>query len=134
MKKILITIFIISICSAHTFAQYTLTIKINNLRNNKGQIHLYIFDENQNNITDSFGEIENNECTIKIKQLSPGKYAFKYFHDENNNDKLDCNWMKVPKEGYGFSNNARGTFGPPSFEQWIFEINDHKKMICLPTY
>ena len=42
--------------------------------------------------------------------------------------------MKVPKEGYGFSNNARGSFGPPAFEQWIFEINDHKKMICIPTY
>lgn len=134
MKKILLTFIFICVCTTVTLAQYTLTIKITNLRNNKGKIHVYVFDENQNNIIDKYGEIENNECTIKIKNLSSGKYAFKYFHDENNNDKLDCNWMKIPKEGYGFSNNAKGNYGPPSFEKWVFKINDHKEMICIPTY
>lgn len=134
MKKILLTYAILCICSALSFAQHTLSIKISNLRNNKGHIHLYVFDKNQNKITEANGKIENNECTITIQNLSSGEYAFKYFHDENSNDKLDCNWMKIPKEGYGFSNNARGNFGPPPFEKWVFEISGHKKMICIPTY
>jgi uncharacterized protein (DUF2141 family) len=134
MKKILLTCLIINICSAITFAQYKLSIEIKNLQNNEGQIHLYVFDEDQNKIAEKTEGIEHNECTIIIDNLSSGQYAFKYFHDENNNDKVDCNWMKIPNEGYGFSNNARGKFGPPPFEQWLFEINDDKKIICVPTY
>lgn len=134
MKKILLTFAILCICSAISFAQYTLSIKISNLRSNNGQIHLFIFDKNQNKLEEVNKKIENNECTITIENLSTGEYAFKYFHDENNNDKVDCNWMGIPKEGYGFSNNARGNFGPPPFEDWIFEMNDHKKKICIPTY
>lgn len=134
MKKILLTYAILCICSAISFAQYTLSIEINNLHNSKGQIHLFVFDKEQNKIAEKIERIENNKCSITIENLSSGEYAFKYFHDENNNNELDCNWMKIPKEGYGFSNNARGNFGPPPFEQWVFEINDHKKMICIPTY
>jgi uncharacterized protein (DUF2141 family) len=43
-----------------------------------------------------------------------GDYAVKVFHDENDNKKLDIG-LRGPKERYGFSNGARGLFGPPSF-------------------
>ena len=134
MKKILLTYFIICLYSAFSFSQNKLSIEIKELHNNKGQIHLFIFDKDQNKINDVKSKIENNECYITIENLSSGEYAFKYFHDENNNDKLDCNWMGIPKEGYGFSNNAKGNFGPPPFEQWVFEISNNKKMVCIPTY
>lgn len=134
MKKIFLTYIVICSFSAISFAQYTLSIKISNLRNDNGQIHLYIFDQDENKIEEVHKKIENSECYIIIENLSSGEYAFKYFHDENNNDKLDCNWMKIPSEGYGFSNNARGNFGPPAFEQWVFEITENKKIVCIPTY
>jgi len=42
-------------------------------------------------------------------------------HDENMNGKLDTNWLGIPKEGYGFSNNARGVAGAPSFSAASFQ-------------
>ncbi|MEK8015864.1 MAG: DUF2141 domain-containing protein [Candidatus Parabeggiatoa sp.] len=50
------------------------------------------------------------------------RYAIAAYHDANGNEKLDKNFFGIPKEGYGFSNNARGTFGPPSFEKAAFEL------------
>jgi uncharacterized protein (DUF2141 family) len=46
-----------------------------------------------------------------------GQHAIKVFHDVNANGKLDTNWMGIPNEPYGFGNDARGKFGPPSFEE-----------------
>jgi uncharacterized protein (DUF2141 family) len=49
-------------------------------------------------------------------QLPPGRYAAIAIHDENDDGRLDENALGVPTEGYGFSNNARGLLGAPSFE------------------
>ncbi len=54
--------------------------------------------------------------------LPVGTYAIAIFHDSNNNKKLDKNWVGIPKEGYGFSNNVFGTFGPPSFQEASFKV------------
>jgi len=50
-----------------------------------------------------------------LPDLAAGDYAISVIHDENSNGKLDSNFLGVPTEGYGFSNNARGNFGPPEF-------------------
>ena len=50
-------------------------------------------------------------------------YAFSFFHDLNNNKKLDTNFLGIPKEPYGFSNNKKGRFGPPKFSEASLEIN-----------
>lgn len=115
-------------------AQIILTIEINNLSNSKGKVLLEVYDGDKNVITGVKGSIENNSCSIVIKNLKPRKYAFRYFHDENYNDKLDTNWIGIPNEGFGFSNNAIGTFGPPAFEKWIFELEADKKINCIPKY
>jgi uncharacterized protein (DUF2141 family) len=64
------------------------------------------------------------EGLLKIQfNLQNGKiYAIAAYHDANGNEKLDENFFGIPKEGYGFSNNARGTFGPPSFEKAAFQL------------
>ena len=78
--------------------------------------------------------ISNNKSVIAIKDLKPGKYAFKFFHDENNDEKLNTNFMGIPKEGYGFSNNAKGKFGPPSFDKMIFDLAKSDTVKCTPSY
>ncbi len=45
------------------------------------------------------------------------RLAIAAHHDRNDNGKLDKNALGIPTEPYGFSNNPRGMFGPPSFEQ-----------------
>lgn len=59
---------------------------------------------------------------MQLPGISPGIYAVKVFHDVNDNGLLDTNWIGIPKEPYGFSNDAMGTFGPPSFVQASFKV------------
>jgi uncharacterized protein (DUF2141 family) len=52
-----------------------------------------------------------------------GSYAAVAFHDENGNGKLDFNPIGIPIEKTGFSRDATGLMGPPSFADSKFEVN-----------
>ena len=54
--------------------------------------------------------------------LPPGDYAIAAFHDEDRDGDLNTNLLGLPTEGYGFSNGARGLFGPPGFEAAAFTV------------
>jgi uncharacterized protein (DUF2141 family) len=110
-----------------------LEIEISGIRNNEGVIQLELTDENENVLQHITAEIDEGKSTISLSDLSYGTYAFKYFHDENSNEELDTN-LGFPQEGYGFSNNAVGTFGPPVIEDMIFEYDKPLKMECTITY
>jgi uncharacterized protein (DUF2141 family) len=58
-------------------------------------------------------------------EIPPGTYAIGLYIDENKN--LDANFLGIPKEQYGFSNNAKA-FGIPKFEAASFVIDTYKKV------
>jgi len=132
-KMIVITIFVL-FSSLISFGQIVLTVDIEDLRNSNGKLLLELNNDKEEVIKGFSEGITDNKCVIVIKDLQPGKYAFKFFHDENNDEKLNTNFMGIPKEGYGFSNNASGKFGPPSFEKMIFEVNQSDTVKCIPSY
>lgn len=113
---------------------YKLNIKINGLKNNNGQVVMELKDALENTIKRNTRYIDNNQCNILIDSIATGKYTFLYFHDENKNNKLDTNILGIPKEGYGFSNNASGKYGPPPIEKRIFNISEDKSMDLKPFY
>jgi uncharacterized protein (DUF2141 family) len=78
-------------------------------------------------------EATSDRLIVRIPDLPPGKYAVGAFVDNNRNGKQDKNFLGVPNEIYGFSNNARGTFGTPDFAEAAFDIgeNDVIKSIHL---
>ena len=64
-------------------------------------------------------DLQNTE----INNLLPcGEYAVTLFVDFNGNKKLDKNFLGIPKEQYGFSNNVMGKMSPPTFDQAKFVI------------
>ena len=79
-KNLIFIIILFSFKPLNTFAQYTLTIEISNLRNNNGQILLEIYNENETKIKGITQAIVNKECFIVIENLKPGKYGFKYYY------------------------------------------------------
>jgi uncharacterized protein (DUF2141 family) len=66
--------------------------------------------------------IDGSAARLVIGGLAPGRYAVSVVHDQNGNGKLDTNLLGLPTEGYGFSRDARGTMGPPSFEAAAFDL------------
>ena len=111
----------------------TLNIKINGLKNSIGKILLTLEDESGKKIASTSETIANNQCNISIDGIMAGKYSIYYFHDENNNNELDSRFG-IPKEGYGFSNNAKGTFGPPPIEERIMNITSNESIELKPEY
>jgi uncharacterized protein (DUF2141 family) len=134
MSRIIIFCFGFLIISNYSFSQYKLDIEITGIKNNTGKIMLQLFDENEKVIDRNMSEIKDNKCSFSFTITNPGKYAVRYFHDENLNGVMDTNIVGKPTEGYGFSNNVTGMFGPPSFEKWLFETNGDKKIVLKPAY
>lgn len=95
---------------------------------------LQLFDEKEKILVQEMGTISDNKCILSIKNLKPGKYAVRYYHDENQNMKMETNMVGKPTEGYGFSNNATGKFGPPPFEKWLFELKEDKRIVLKINY
>jgi uncharacterized protein (DUF2141 family) len=134
MNRFLSICTILFFISNAAFSQYKLDIEITGIRNNAGKIMLQLFDEKENIVNQQMSDIMDNQCLFSIKNIKPGKYAIRYYHDENLNGKMDTNLVGKPTEGYGFSNNVTGKFGPPPFEKWLFELSGDKKIELKPTY
>ncbi len=132
-RLIVLSFFLISISNA-LLSQFKLDIEISGIRNNKGNIMLQLFDPTQKVIKEEMSSVKDNKCLISIENLKAGLYAVRYYHDENLNGKMDTNLVGKPTEGYGFSNNVTGKFGPPPFKKWLFEISGNKKIVLKPTY
>lgn len=60
--------------------------------------------------------VNGAESLVIFSNLPAGEYAVAVYYDENANGKLDKSFVGIPREAYGFSNDAHGVFGPPSFK------------------
>jgi len=60
------------------------------------------------------------EVRFIFNELKTGKYAVSVDYDEDGNGKLNTGFLGIPSELVGFSNNAKGTFDPPSFHKAFF--------------
>lgn len=63
----------------------------------------------------------NTRVTIVFNDVAPGEYAIALLHDENGNGKADKT-LFLPKEGFGFSRDAKANFGPPRFSSAAFRV------------
>ncbi|MCP4312947.1 MAG: DUF2141 domain-containing protein [Bacteroidetes bacterium] len=107
----------------------TLEITFTGIRNSKGMIAVGI-----NNSPEGWPRkpdmdpnwkktgIKNGTMTVKVEGLEYGTYAVSMLDDENSNLEMD-NFIGMPKEGFGFSNDAKVKMSPPKFEECSFEIN-----------
>jgi uncharacterized protein (DUF2141 family) len=102
-------------------------IIVTNLHTNNGHVLISLFKSDDGYPDNPDKAIRQGRLIIKDRKawviftgLPAGKYAAAILHDENDDLKMNKNFFGLPKEGYGFSNNAMGTFGPPSFNKASF--------------
>ena len=110
----------------------TIEVTVEAVANNDGKIFLALYNSETNFLEKSYkgtkSEIINNSCTITFEDIPSGVYAISVFHDENNNGKMDTNFMGIPKEDYGCSNDANGFMGPPKWKDAKFELKENKSI------
>ncbi len=76
-------------------------------------------------------KVVDQKAQVIFTNLPYGSYGVSLYHDENANGKMDKNVMGIPKEAYGFSNNAKGFFGKPSYKDVVFQLNSAEKQISI---
>ena len=111
----------------------SLEMEINNLQSNNGPLYIRILDENENPVIVGTSPVINYSARISFDSISPGKYAIQFFHDENENQKMDFSLIGIPKEKFGSSNDVKPLLGPPKFEKMLFNLNENKKVIMIPV-
>ncbi len=102
----------------------SLHLQLSNVQPASGQLYIAVFDSKS-----SFLNVEKarhkmivpvektGEIELVFQGIPKGTYAISCFHDQNNNGRLDKNWLGIPTEAYCFSNNARPRFRAPSWEE-----------------
>jgi len=105
-----------------------LTVSVVGAKARVGQVILSVFSSTENYLKEPiYNEIkpvdESGHAQFQVA-LSQGVYAVSAVYDENGNDKLDTGFLGIPKELVAFSNNAKGRFGPPKFDDSSFPLRD----------
>jgi uncharacterized protein (DUF2141 family) len=67
---------------------------------------------------------------LNFGTVPKGRYAIAIVHDENGNGKLDKRLL-MPREGYGFSNDAPVRRGPPSFKNAAFDVSESREHLSI---
>ena len=112
-----------------------LTVTIHGLKNDEGEVAVALFSsaesfkQRTNAVASGRLTPEGETANWSIEGLDPGTYAIAVYHDLNGNGELDRPTVGPPTEPYGFSNDARGTFGPPKFDKAAFELGAGEQSI-----
>lgn len=109
----------------------TLTVSIAGVRNDRGQILIWLWNgpegfPKKGDKSYKLFAIDANKAVNKTVtttfDIPPGVYAVTVLHDANRNGKMDTNFLGMPTEGLGTSNNVVSHFRAPSFKQVSFEV------------
>jgi uncharacterized protein (DUF2141 family) len=106
-----------------------LTITVKEVRNDSGSVRIALYDSAASFLKPPLAKAARQEkasageVRFVLKDLPPGKYAVGSFHDETGSGKIEFGPLGIPVQGYGFSNNALGTEGPPAFAEAAFDFD-----------
>lgn len=105
-----------------------LKVRVTGLRNQRGTLRLGIFDSSKGFPRERGGALQwqnlpaSTDGPTFAVELPPGRYAVVVLHDENSNKKLDANWLGIPKEGHGVTNNPKPLRRAATFKEAAFDL------------
>lgn len=119
-------------------AQENLTIIVTGIRGPEGQIAIMAFDSQQGFDKEQpaarfkfpKGELAGDSLTVRL-ELAPGTYGLVLLDDENSNEKMDKNMLRIPREGFAFSGFEFSKPKKPAFDDFKMEVGDGPQIITL---
>jgi uncharacterized protein (DUF2141 family) len=131
----LILIVIAGMISPHRAkAEDLIHVEVTGLRNDTGQVGCNVYSSAAGFPTDTskalhgvLSPIKNKKASCDFSGLPAGRYAVSVMHDENSSGKVETNFLGIPKEGVGASNDAKASMGPPKFDDAAFDYAGGRK-------
>lgn len=122
--------FIFNINAQEKKETYNLTVEFFGMNSDIGKLFVALYNSEIDFLKKGYkgeiAEIKNKKSIVIFKNLPKGVYAISSYHDENNNKKMDTNFLGIPKEPIGMSNDASGFMGPPKYEDAKFNLDSDK--------
>lgn len=115
----------------------TLSVNVTGVDSSKGEIFIGVMDgpagfpTKRKTVAAKTIKASPGPVKAVFSGLAAGRYAVAVWQDNNGNGKQDKNLFGAPTEPYGFSNNARGRFGPPDFDKAAFTLDSKDKSITV---
>lgn len=114
----------ILLAAALAQAAGSITFEISNVRNARGNVLVAVCPRDkflkEDCAYNGTARARAGTVTVVVPNVPAGDYAAQAFHDENANENVDQNFIGIPKEGVGFSRDARIMFGPPKWSSAHF--------------
>lgn len=136
MSHIFLLIYLL--LSSSAAETHTLTVTVDNIKSMEGTIEIGLFNKSEKFLEKEQAykgvsvEVKSSSESIVIKNLPKGTYAISLYHDKNSNGICDRNFLGIPKEPYGFSNNVKPKFSAPNFKECAFDLaSDHSVTVDL---
>jgi uncharacterized protein (DUF2141 family) len=125
--------------AGHPHTGTDVTVTVTQLRSADGQVRACMTGDPQRFPQCRSGTVSHRavvaahkgEVTVTFPDVAPGRYAIALLHDENSNGKADRALGMMPKEGFGFSRDAKVRMGPPRFEEAVFEVAESPKAMAI---
>ena len=127
--SLLLTLFTALICLSFSAQSEELTVKVTGIKKNKGEIACALFKTPEGFPMDlSKSQLiwmaaDSGEVNCKFTELTPGDYSLSVAHDENGNKKVDTNFVGMPTEAWGVSNNIRPLMRAPRWQEAQFTVS-----------
>lgn len=106
-------------------------ITITNIRSDKGVIRLALYDypdqfphQPARSFTFEKTMLKDGTMEVLLIDIPPGTYAISLLDDEDGDNSMNYNFLRMPREGYGFSNNARPGLKSPPFDKCSFQTGE----------
>jgi len=116
----------------------TIVVQINGMKTQDGQVLLSLFKSPEGFPTHpekafkwGRAKVTASSIIISLNGLPPGTYAIAAVHDENSNEVMDTDWLGLPEESYGVSNNVPSKIAPPTFEEAKFNFTGTRDTIKI---
>jgi len=117
-------------------AEGSISVIVKNLRSDEGTTQLLLFNSDKGfpsvskeAIRDGHAKIKKGKSFFVWKKIPYGTYAISVLHDENNNEKLDTNFMGIPREGLGASQGIKSMLRKPEYEESSFNLSTDDLLI-----
>lgn len=135
--SIIVTLMISAVRGEGPPEQGDLTVLVSGFNNDDGLMKITLnnsredYESHDRDYRREQRPVKNNAANLTFNNVPYGVYAIKIYHDENGDNELNTNFLGMPTEEYGFSNNARGSFGPASWDDAKFYFNSAKDTLQI---
>lgn len=133
MKTMIVFLVLLLQSAAQLLSAQNLTLEVHGIEKVEGQLYVAIYHSKETFLKKPLAafrvDVKEKVLSIPCQGMPAGTYAISLFQDENGNRKLDTGIFGIPKEKYGFSNDAEGVMGPPSYDKCRFTFAGDTTMV-----